>query len=415
MGNKAALAILVASLGYFVDAYDVVLFSVVRVASLQSLGISEGDLLSEGARLLNFQMAGTLLGGLLWGVLGDKVGRMKALFGSILLYSFANIANAYVTNVDQYAVCRFIGGFGLAGEFGASVTLISEVMPRLRRGLGIGVLASSGILGCIAASLVAGMWSWTTNYLIGGTMGLALLVLRATVAESGMFTAMKNHAVVSGDFRLLFRSRDNVMRYVLCVLFGLPIWFILGIVVTFGPEIAKAIGIVGEIKSAPSFLWLFVAYAVGDVSMAMLSQVLRSRRWPVILCHTGTILGLIVLFYAGRGQPAPFFYVICAVVGFFAGFSSVFGAIIAEQFGTNLRATAATSIQNLVRGSTLVTLPIFAALKGHFDAAQSAQIVGSVVMALALFGIIRLKETFGDDLSFAETRDGNVMLPKKDG
>src|SRR5882762_615963 len=114
-----SVPVIVAALGYFVDIYDLLLFSIVRRPSLSALGVPDEELFGQGEFLLQVQMGGLLLGGLIWGIMGDKRGRLSVLFGSILMYSLANIGNGFVTNVTQYAALRFIAGLGLAGELGA--------------------------------------------------------------------------------------------------------------------------------------------------------------------------------------------------------------------------------------------------------------------------------------------------------
>ena len=217
------LAVMVAALGYFVDIYDLLLFSIVRVASLRSVGVAEGDLMKTGMLLINAQMAGLLIGGLLWGALGDKRGRLSVLFGSIFLYSAANIANAFVQSVPQYAVLRFIAGVGLAGELGAGITLIAEILPTQLRGYGTTVVASVGILGAVLGGLVGDAFSWRASYALGGFMGILILLLRVGVRESGLYTKMTKGATTRGSFSLIFGRKDLLKRYIAIVFVGVPV------------------------------------------------------------------------------------------------------------------------------------------------------------------------------------------------
>ena len=181
-----------------VDMYDLFLFSINRVSSLKSLHISGEQLLADGIMLLNLQMAGMLIGGIFWGIMGDKKGRLSVLFGSILIYSIANIGNGFVTTVTQYAVLRFIAGFGLAGELGAGITLVTEILPKERRGYGTTLVATVGIMGALLAYFVSHLFDWRTAYFIGGGLGLILMILRVRVFESGMFMKLKEKNIKTG-------------------------------------------------------------------------------------------------------------------------------------------------------------------------------------------------------------------------
>ena len=154
--RAVSLAVLVAALGYFVDIYDLILFGAVRGPSLQALGFSPADVQDKGILLLQLQMGGMLVGGILWGIIGDRRGRLSVLFGSIILYSIANLVNGTVDTLTGYAICRVIAGIGLAGELGAGITLVSELMDKERRGLGTTIVAATGILGGVVAGIVGG-------------------------------------------------------------------------------------------------------------------------------------------------------------------------------------------------------------------------------------------------------------------
>lgn len=397
------IAILVAALGYFVDCFDLVLFSVVRIESLKSLGISGDDLLTNGVFLLNIQMVGMLLGGVLWGIYGDKRGRIQVLFGSILLYSVANILNSFVDTIPAYAAFRFLAGIGLAGEVGAGITLVSELMPKESRGYATTLVATVGVSGAIAAGLVGDLFDWRTAYIIGGVAGLCLLVLRISVNESGMFSAIKNQDNIrKGDFKMLFRSRERFLRYLSCILIATPVWFVVGVLVAFTPEIGASLGVTEPLKVAYSAICYSIGITVGDLASGLLSQIWGSRKRVIRLFVSMTLIFSLIMLSI-HGQSATQFYGSLILLGFFIGYWAVFVTTAAEQFGTNLRATVATSAPNFVRGTTVLMTLLFNTLKGHVGVATSAQIVGGTVCLLALFSLTKLPETFGRDLDFLET------------
>lgn len=401
MDKKILFSIIVAALGYFVDVYDLIVFSVVRMASLKDLGLTGDDLTNTGVFLLNTQLAGMLIGGVFWGILGDRKGRLSILFGSILLYSLANIANAFVTDVWQYAACRFVAGLGLAGEIGAGITLVSELLPKEKRGIGTTIVATLGVLGGFTASIIGDFFHWQTAYIVGGCMGLALLALRVVVSESGMFRKMEDRkSVRRGDLRLLLGSPARLARYVFCILIALPLWFIVGLILTFSPEIGKEIGIDG-VKTSGSILWFYGGLAVGDLGSGLLSQKLKSRKkvlWLFIGCSfigTMLLLNLPVL-------SAEAFYWVCGVTGIFCGYWAVFLTTTAEQFGTNLRATVTTSVPNFVRGGTILLSSMFALLKGNLGVIASLEIIAVATFAAAAASLYLMRETFGIDLDYME-------------
>lgn len=396
------LAVLVAALGYFVDIYDLILFAVVRKASLESLGIhSSEELLETGKLLIDAQMYGMLLGGILWGILGDKRGRLSVLFGSILLYSLANLANAWVQDVPTYAILRFIAGVGLAGELGAGVTLVAEVLPPHRRGWGTTIVAGVGLLGALLASVVSEIWHWRTAYVIGGVMGLALLVLRIGIFESGMFEKVKSAVATRGDFFMLFTNGKRFLRYAGVVLIGVPIWYVVGILVVFSPEIATSLGMPIEPKAGDAVFWCYFGLAVGDLSSGALSQLLKGRRRVVLLFLLLSIPAY-WLYFEKAGESLTWFKTVCFVCGFASGYWAVFVTLAAEQFGTNIRATVATTAPNFVRGTVPLLTTMFVEWKPEHGPAGSAMWVGAVSLAIALLALTRVHETYGKDLDYVE-------------
>ena len=399
--------VIVAALGYFVDIYDLLLFGIVRVASLKDIGVSDEMLLEKGMLLINSQMFGMLVGGLFWGILGDKKGRLSVLFGSILLYSIANIANAFVSTVELYAILRFVAGLGLAGELGAAITLVAETLPKEKRGFGTTLVASVGILGAVAAALIGDLFTWKTSYIIGGVMGLALLTLRVSMSESNLFSSVKEHKhIKKGDFLMLFRSNKIFFRYLRCILIGTPVWYVVGILVTFSPEIAKQLEIVGTISAGSSIMYCYMGLSLGDLFSGLLSQWLKSRIRAVWFFSLFTFIMCIIYFFS-KGINSNTFYLICFGLGMGAGYWAVFVTTAAEQFGTNLRATVTTTVPNFVRGSVVILTFLFQYFKGLLATNEkglliSAALVGVFTFTLAFISLHKMQESFNHNLDFFE-------------
>ena len=394
-------AVVLAALGYFVDIYDLILFSIVRVASLKDLAVPDERLLTTGLKLINMQMGGMLIGGMLWGILGDKKGRLSVLFGSIALYSGANIANAFVHSIPTYAALRFIAGLGLAGELGAGITLVSELLPKETRGYGTMVVASVGIVGGIVAGLVGNCFGWRAAYFVGGGLGLALLTLRVGVFESGLFDKVRNSEAKRGDFLMLFSSRERAWKYLCCVMLGVPVWYVIGILATFAPEFGKALAMPVLPTGANSVMWLYGGSALGGLASGGLSQWLRSRRKAAFLFVAATAL-LTAAYLNLTGLALAPFYAICFSLGFATGYWAVFVTIASEQFGTNIRATVTTTVPNFVRGSLVAVSWALSALKPGHGILGAAGIVGTACFGLAFLSLTGLRETFGKDLDYLE-------------
>ncbi len=406
--RAARLAVVVAALGYFVDVYDLILFGMVRTASLRDLGIVEPTALTEqGIYLLNMQMGGMLLGGILWGVLGDKRGRLSVLFGSITLYSLANIANGMVGSVESYAWCRLFAGIGLAGELGAGITLVSELMGRHTRGLGTTIVAAFGITGGVAAGLVGGAFPgigvhWRTAYYIGGGMGLALLVLRIGVVESGMFSAtLAKQQVSRGRFFSLFTNRRRFKRYLAIICVGVPTWYVVGILFTLAPELGTALGLAQPPRAATALFFVYAGLVVGDLASGLLSHHLKSRKRALGTFLVATTLTTVAYFALG-GISLTGFYVLAFLGGISTGYWAVFVSTAAELFGTNLRATVATTVPNFARGSLVLLAIGFSALREPLGLVGAAIAVGVFAMAVAFLGLWALRETFAVDLDYHE-------------
>ena len=395
------LPVIVAALGYFVDIYDLVLFSIVRVPSLKGIGLSGQELIDKGVFLLNMQMAGMLLGGILWGILGDRKGRLKIMFGSIAIYSLANLGNGLVTSVEAYATLRFLAGVGLAGELGAGITLVSEVLHRSIRGYGTMIVAAVGVSGAILANFVAKGFDWRSAFFIGGGLGLLLLLLRVTVAESGMFKGMEENRVSRGNFLALFSSRDRFGRFAHSILIGLPSWFVVGVLITFSPEFAKTLAVQGVVSAGNAVMYCYLGLVAGDLASGLLSQLLKSRK-KVVLVFLLLTVAAVGAFFSARGVSAGVFYGICGLLGFGIGYWAIFVTVAAEQFGTNLRATVATSVPNFVRGMTIPITMLFQAARKVLGIETGALAVGVLCLVIALISLMRLEETFHKDLDYFE-------------
>lgn len=391
--------VLVTALGYLVDVYDLLLFNVVRVTSLTDLGLSGEALTDAGLFILNMQMAGLLIGGLLFGILGDKIGRKSCLLFSILIYSLATLLCAFVQNADQYAVLRFIAGIGLSGEVGVGVCLVTESVAREKRGLATMLFCFIGISGAVLAAVAASFLAWKTCYLIGGLAGLGLLATRALLCESGMFEATKQSGASRGNILIILKDKTLLKRYLACILMGTPIYFAIGILWTLAPELSQSMDIKGQLNPAATIGIGYTGLVLGDLVVGTMSQAFKSRIKPVLimLCITGALL---VTFFLMDGLTIPEFYAFCLASGMAVGYWVNMVTIAAEQFGTNIRATAATSIPNFVRGMLLPMNLILAALKPELGIAMAALVVGGTVLVLAVLSLTQLEETFAKDLDY---------------
>lgn len=410
--KNVRLLILIAALGYFVDVYDLILFIIVRQPSLEALGYS-GDLLTEkGINLLNLQMLGMLSGGIIWGMLGDKKGRLSVLFSTILLYSLANIANGMISSLNQYYVLRFIAGFGLAGELGVGVTLIAEVMSKESRGYGTTIVSGIGIAGAVVGFLVADIFDWRTAYYVGGGMGLVLLVLRVSVAESGMFHRVKQVSdVARGSFIGLLTRKDYLVRYVRCILTGIPVWFVIGIFVTLASELSIALQVDGKVIGSKAVMYHYIGASAGAFITGLISQHLKSRKKALLLSLSGLVVTLSWLLLSS-GCSVPMFYFILLVIGIPNGYWSVFMSNASEQFGTNIRATVTTTAPNFVRGAIVLISLIFSYLKaGSLGFIGAAVVIGVAVIGLAFYATLTSEETFHKDLDYLEGADIPVLQP----
>lgn len=416
--NKSAVnkIIIVAALGYFVDIYDLLLFGVERTESLREiLKIQFPELSKEarellnpiyGKKLLNWQMTGMLIGGLFWGILGDKKGRLSVLFGSIITYSIANILNGLVNSTESYMVLRFISGFGLAGELGAGITLVSESMSKEKRGYGATIVATVGVFGAVVAGFMGDVISnWRYSFFLGGGMGLILLALRIGVFESGMFDAVKeDKSVKKGDLLSLFSSKKNLKKYFCIIFVTVPVWYVMGTLVLFSPEYATLLGLpVDSISAGKSIMFAYAGITLGDVFSGLLSQWLKSRKKSLTIFLSMTVIG-VVLFFLFGGTSVPVFYAIVGFIGFATGYWAVFISAASELFGTNIRATVATTAPNFVRASTVLISFLIELLIYVFadDKLLATQVAGVIILISGFIALYFLEETYGKELNYSE-------------
>ena len=403
------LAVIVGALGYFVDIYDLLLFSIIRIPSLKGLGLTDAEIKLKGADILSIQMYGLLLGGILWGVLGDKLGRLRVLFASIILYSLGSIANGMVHTLSQYELARFVTGLGLAGELGAGITLVSELMPKERRGIATSWVAGIGLSGAVFAYFVK-VWcvdavtgeGWRNCYYIGGGLGILLLLVRVGVLESGMYKNMTGANVSRGNFFMLFTSGQRLKKYLTAILIALPNWYVIGVLISFSNDFGSDMKVKGAIDPGKAIMVAYAAISVGDVLIGFISQRLKSRKKSLWLFHIITVIGVIAFFNL-QGQTPAMVYWVCVLLGFGTGFWAMFVTMAAEQFGTNIRATVATTVPNMARGSlAVVVAPLFKALVPSFGHFEAGWVTGAIVFAIAFIALAMTQETFGKDLNYFE-------------
>ena len=400
-----SLPVIVAALGYFVDIYDLLLFGIVRVPSLEALGL---DANVTGSTILNYQMVGLLIGGIIWGIFGDKKGRLSVLFGSILVYSLANIACGFLPYfpkdnlVTLYALLRFVAGIGLAGELGAGITLVSESLPKELRAIGTSIVAGFGLLGAVVAQLTVELaGDWTIAYFVGGGLGLLLLFLRVGVVESGIYKDIKkSDSIQKGNILLFVTNTSRFVKYLKCIAIGLPTWFCVGILAVMGNQFAPAFGI-ENINPGKAIMWTYIGISVGDFASGFISHWLHSRKKAIFYMMLFTIVGVCLMLFGGT-KTENMYYFYCAWLGLGTGYWAMFVTVGAEQFGTNIRSTAATTIPNMVRGLLPIMLISFNYLKVSNGVVWGAAIVGLVVFVLAIYATLTIPETHNTDLDFVE-------------
>jgi putative MFS transporter len=394
----------IAAFGYFVDLFDLVLYGAVRVDSLQSLGYQGKELFEVGANLLNIQMAGMLVGGIFWGILGDRRGRKEALFGSIFIYSLATFLNAYVHDFAGYATLRFLAGIGLAGELGSAITLVSETLPQASRGLGSAFVAAVGFFGAAMASYTSQHMSWQNAYRFGGALGVLLLLSRVSVKESILF--LKTHAnnpnASFGSLGYLFSSGRRVKLMLLAFLAGVPIWYVAGILSYFAPEFAKELKTTGIVTAGTTIMMGYLGSIMGDIACGFLSQKLKSRKKAVLIFMIlGGLIAIIHPLFMVGGSALSFYWVRFGI-GFGNGFFAILIAWIAEMFGTNLRATLTSTLANLIRASVIPITFAFLHFNPTYGLLKTSAALGCFVFVLGIISVLNMPETFSRDLHYLE-------------
>lgn len=403
-----SVPVIVAALGYFVDIYDLLLFTIVREPSLRDLGVVDSNMITASTKIINWQMSGLLIGGIIWGIMGDKKGRLSVLFGSILLYSVANFLTGYVTDTNQYAGARFVAGLGLAGELGAGITLVSELLPKNKRGIGTSLVAGIGLFGAVFAYFTFRFTDndWRLCYKIGGVLGMLLLFLRISVAESGMFREVKmSDNIQRGNILMFFNNSERFKKYMLAILIGLPTWYVIGILVNYSNRFAKSFYGENAVDSGKAIMYSYIGIAIGDILIGFVSQYFKSRKKALYIFYGLTIISG-VLFFSAANNSDTMMYAICTALGFSTGFWAIFVTMGAEQFGTNLRATAATTIPNMVRGALPLLNILFKDVfqdNLNWDLVRSGIITGIIAITIAIIAAYKTKETFHKDLNYVET------------
>ncbi|QQL51077.1 MFS transporter [Mucilaginibacter ginkgonis] len=404
--KNVVFLVLVAALGYFVDIYDLVVFSVIRLKSLADIGVPAAEMRTTGAFVLNMQMAGLLVGGIVWGIIGDKFGRVKVLFGSILLYSLANFANGLVHDITRYAIIRVIAGIGLAGELGAGITLVSETLSKEKRGYGTMVVAVIGLFGAVAAAQV-GKHDWRTAYFVGGGLGIVLLALRLGTFESGMYKNVAKIKVAKGNMLMLFNNWSRFYKYLCCILIGAPLWYVVGILVTQSPEFGKALGAKELLDAGTGIMYTYIGIAIGDIAAGLLAQLTKSRKLTMMIFLLLTVVS-VATYLGTKNITVSQFITICFFMGFTVGYWATFVTIASEQFGTNIRSTVTTTVPNFVRGALIPISAIFDLLVVHYGMITSGYIMMGALTIISLFALSQLKESFSKDLDYVESDEDPV-------
>jgi putative MFS transporter len=401
ISRNVIFLVIVAALGYFVDIYDLLIFSILRVQSLKGIGVPADQITDKGIHILNMQMLGLLVGGIIWGIIGDKFGRIKVLFGSILLYSIANFANGFVTDVETYAIIRLIAGIGLAGELGAGITLVSETMSKENRGYGTMMVAVIGLFGAVAAAIIAKHFAWQTAYFIGGGLGVLLLLLRIGTFESGLYKNVAETKVSKGNMLMLFTNGKRFWKYLCCILIGTPLWYVVGVLVTLSPEFGKALGAPEPLSAGTGILYTYVGISIGDVFAGVLAQIVKSRKITILVFLLLSVVS-VVFYLRATGITSDHFIWLCLFMGIAVGYWANFVTIASEQFGTNIRSTVTTTVPNFVRGALIPITALFKYFVKGYGYITSGYITMIILTLIALFALSQLKESFGKELDYVE-------------
>lgn len=393
---------LVVGLGYCIDAFDVFLYNALRIPSLRDLGLEGDALVKTGLNILSLQVIGMLIGGLLWGVLGDKIGRKKALLGSVLLYSLGALGCAFTSTVGVYAFLRFLTGIGLAGEIGLGAILIAETLPDDKRHWSIAIYTLFAYLGIALVSLLAGHLPWRICYAIGGIAGLVLLLARMALFESGLYEELVARTEVArGSLKLLLTNPALVKRWLCCIFFMMPYFYVFNVLITLAPEFGKAAGATTPIKADVALVIYSVCGMIGTIASVLISQVLRKRIMAILLFMAANLV-LSASYLLQSHANAFDFYVVCGIMGSTNYFALLLFAAI-EQFGTNMRSTLGVSAISAGRTTLVITNSVFLALRGAgLDITTAAAWVGALVFSVGFLCLFGLRETYHHGIDFLE-------------
>lgn len=410
--QSIALLILVASLGYFVDAYDLIIASVVRSSAIVELGLAQVGTPehTKYAQLFEYvQSAGILLGGIIFGVYSDKKGRKKALYYSIAIYSIANILNGLLSASvpfvgTVYCILRFICGFALAAELSIGIVMISETMKAKHRGYGTMIVVSFGILGAVLAAVLFEFIGihWQTLYLIGGIAGVLLLIFRFSVKETNPFLDLENQESERGSWVMIFKNRRLLKILFNAILLGFPIYFFISIPIKFATDYGKELGL--TIKGTIPIIVFYIAMSVSDIIANYLCQLFENRK-KVLYFYLGlcTISVFLLHFYPPT-TPEQYFYLFSPLMGFASGYWALLITFTNEQIGTNIRSTYTTAVPNVVRSLFIPIQLLLTVLQPTFGTSTSVFYIGVLAVILALLGLYSLKETWGKNLKFIDEK-----------
>ncbi len=323
------------------------------------------------------------------------------------MYSLANIACGFLPYfpekhlVYQYAALRFIAGIGLAGELGAGITLVSESLPKNLRAIGTSVVAGFGLMGAVVAQLTVELaGGWNISYIIGGILGILLLFLRISVSESGIYKNIEQQSVSKGNFLSFFTNKDRFIRYLKCIAIGLPTWYCIGILAVLANQFAPELGI-KDLSPGKAIMWAYIGISAGDLASGFISHLLKSRKMAIFYMLIFTIIGVAIMLF-GNTDTETKYYIFCVWLGLGTGYWAMFVTLAAEQFGTNIRNTATTTVPNMVRGLLPVMILAFDFFKNDFTVIISAALVGLIVFGLAFYSSLTISETHNKDLEFTE-------------
>jgi MFS transporter, putative metabolite:H+ symporter len=381
--------------GYFIDIFDLVLFSTLRISSFEELKITDPTYWT--VVFFNLQMTGILVGGIFWGKMADIKGRSWSFMGTILVFSIANIINGLTSSLTVYGICRFIAGFGLAGEMGSGIALICEKVPDEKRSLYLGFVSSLGCIGAVLSGWLGDIVYWRYLFIGSGFAGILLTLLRKNLLEPDLFRKTATLNIPRGQWKTLFQSPPDLIRFILLIFLGIPMWYIIGILWSFSTEMTSTIGL-NIFTSGQAILWGYVGVWMGDMLMPFVSQFLKSRIFTIQICLIMMLLGVIYLF---QFQPHSLlsFQLTHIFLGFTIGYWAVYATLCGESFGTNIRALTSTSLPSLIRFSSIPMMIIYQYGRDENEL-NIALGMGLTVLCISMITTYFIKDTFQKDIDF---------------